>query len=144
MLAESTRLNRLYSADTDKKTTILQHGLNFNPCSNNQKPLRGISEMKASKSRTDGAQLSSAGPPRNPPFTFVRRLTFTLLFDGERGGSEGVILPRLHCEPILYERPLKDDWQEARRFIKHTRGRTSAAADHDHRDGGRRNSSAPR
>lgn len=89
--AVSTRLNRLYSADTEKKTTILQHGLNFNPCSNNQKPLRGISEMKASKSRTDGAQLSSAGPPRNPPFTFVRsrRLTFTLLFDGKRGEAGG-------------------------------------------------------
>lgn len=44
---------------------------------------------------------------------------FCLMGDG--GGEAGVVLPRLLCEPILYGRPLKDDWQEARRFIKHTR-----------------------
>lgn len=45
-------------------------------------------------------------------------LLFCLMGDG--GGEAGVILPRLLCEPILYGRPLKDDWQEACRFIKHT------------------------
>lgn len=44
-----------------KKNTMLQLSLNFKPCSNNQEPLRGSSKIKASKSRTDGAQLVSAG-----------------------------------------------------------------------------------
>lgn len=74
-----------------------------------------------------------------PSLSSEARRSPLLFFVG--GGAFFLVL---FCEPILCVRPLKDDWQEARLFIKHTHGRASTAAAHDPCDGGHRNSSVQR